>query len=310
MARQKTPRDPAQEITDYFIARLEEGVRPWVKPWKTYGSPYPLRSNGEPFNGINRLWLDIVGSSAGFSSPYWLTYKQAQELGGQVRKGSNSQLALFYKQGTTKPKDAGTFEPVSDTDDGSRSYRILRHYPVFNADMIDDLPDHFYPTADVTPPPESEHRAAIEAYLDAIPSKVTYSGNRACFRPEPDDILMPPIETFNTYEDWGSTEAHENIHWSGGKTRLNRTFGKSFGDEHYAAEELIAEIGSHLIARHLRLPQFIHDNSAAYIHSWLKILKGDKTAILSAASKAQEAFDYLQSFQPASVGTTSESVAT
>lgn len=291
-------RDPAQEITDYFIARLAEGHRPWVRPWTAAGSPYPLRADGKPFSGMNRFWLDIMGSAAGYLSPYWLTYKQAQTLGGQVRKGAHGQFALFYKQGVTKEKPDETLAPDDPNQPhGSRSYRLLRSYTVFNADQIQGLDDQFHPAVIERPVPTSELQPEIDAYVAAIPVKITHGGDRACFRPAFDDIYMPPVAAFNSYESYAATKLHEIGHWTGGKPRLDRTFGKSFGDNVYAAEELVAEMYSHLISRQLGLPEYIHDNSVAYIASWLKVLRGDKTALLSAASKAQAAFEYVQAFQ-------------
>lgn len=301
MARKSSHRDPAQEITDYFIARLSEGKRPWVKPWTAVSSPYPLRITGQAYRGMNCFWLDLMGTAAGYSSPYWMTYKQAADIGAQVRKGKSAQIALFYKEGKTQPKEEGTFIPVSETDDGSRTYRMLKHYFVFNADQIDGLDDKFHPSRQQLPPlPECERREEIDRYFSHIPAKIQIGGNVACYQPASDDILMPPEEAFKNYEYRAATLAHEIGHWTGAKHRLNRTFGTAFGDEKYSAEELVAEIHSHFVARRLGLPTFVHDNNVAYVQSWLKILKNDKTAILSAASKAQQAFDYIESFQPQS----------
>lgn len=300
MARQNTTRDPAQEITDYFIERLEAGVRPWVRPWKAaFVDERPLRVNGAPYQGMNAVWLDLMRHSHDYASPYWITYKQAEEMGAQVRKGERSQIAIFYKTGQTKGSNTppSEFDPSNPDHEAARTYRMLRYYPVFSADQIDGLPDHFYARPEARPVPESEHRAAIDAYFANIPAMVRHGGDKAYFSPSTDAIQMPHPSAFKTYEDYASTLAHEMTHWTGGKSRLNRTFGKRFGDHNYLMEELCAEIGSSQISRSLGLPQFIHDNEAAYIASWVRGLKEHKTAILSAAAKACEAFEYLSSFQ-------------
>ena len=227
----------------------------------------------------------------GYSSRYWMTYRQAEALGGQVRKGETSSLSVYYSQISKTEQDRVTGE------DQTRAIRFLKAYNVFNADQIDGLPAHYYPV--LAPPedrPESVHRTAIDAFFATLPIDVRHGGNAAFFSPAGDYIQMPPREAFHSDDHYASTLGHEAVHWSGGKTRLERTFGKRFGDKAYAFEELVASIGQCLICADLGLPGELHDNHASYISHWLEILKGDSSAIIHAAAKAEQAFSYLKAF--------------
>ncbi|MGB3472085.1 MAG: zincin-like metallopeptidase domain-containing protein [Erythrobacter sp.] len=287
----KPRRDIATEITNLILAKLEQGVMPWVRPWNTSGGGRPLRHCGTAYTGINTLFLWAMGDAMGYSSRYWMTYRQAAEMGGQVRKGETSSLSVYYSQIKKTEQDRMTGE------EQTRAIRFLKAYNVFNADQIDGLPAHYYP---VLRPhedrKESEHRTEIDAFFSTLPIDVRYGGNAAFFSPAGDYIQMPPREAFRSDDHFASTLAHESIHWSGGKTRLERTFGKRFGDRAYAFEELVASIGQCLVCADLGLPGELHDNHASYIANWLDILKGDATAIIHAAAKAEQAFGFLKAF--------------
>ena len=285
-------RDIAAEITALILTKLEQGVMPWVRPWnRTGGGGRPLRHCGTAYTGINTLFLWAMGDAMGYSSRYWMTYRQAEALGGQVRKGETSSLSVYYSQISKTEQDRVSGE------EQTRSIRFLKAYNVFNADQIDGLPAHYYPV--LTPPeerPESVHRAAIEAFFETLPIDIRHGGNAAFFSPAGDYIQMPPREAFHSDDHYASTLGHETIHWSGGETRLERTFGKRFGDKAYAFEELVASIGQCLICADLGLPGDLHDNHASYISHWLDILRGDSAAIIHAAAKAEQAFGYLKAF--------------
>jgi antirestriction protein ArdC len=285
-------RDIAAEITALILTKLEQGVMPWVRPWNaTQGGGRPLRHCGTAYTGINTLFLWAMGDAMGYSSRYWMTYRQAEALGGHVRKGETSSLSVYYSQISKTEQDRVTGE------DQTRAVRFLKAYNVFNADQIDGLPAHYYPV--LAPPedrPDSVHRAAIDAFFATLPIDVRHGGNAAFFSPAGDYIQMPPREAFHSDDHYASTLGHEAVHWSGGKTRLERTFGKRFGDKAYAFEELVASIGQCLICADLGLPGELHDNHASYISHWLDILKGDSSAIIHAAAKAEQAFSYLKAF--------------
>jgi antirestriction protein ArdC len=232
-----------------------------------------------------------MGDAMGYGSRYWMTYRQAEALGGQVRKGERSSLSVYYSQISKIEQDRDTGE------EQNRTIRFLKAYHVFCADQIDGLPAHYYPLlVPHAERKESEHREAIDSFFATLPIEVRHGGNAAFFSPAGDYIQMPPREAFHSDDHYASTLGHEAIHWSGGKTRLERTFGKRFGDKAYAFEELVASIGQCLICADLSLPGELHDNHVSYIGHWLDILKGDSSAIIHAAGKAEQAFGYLKQF--------------
>lgn len=292
MSRKQQPRrDVAAEITALIIRKLEEGVAPWNRPWRQTGGSRPLRHCGKPYTGINNLYLWAVADTFGYRSNFWMTYRQAHELGGQVRKGETGSLSIYFSSFSKVETDVATGNEVE------RKLRFMRHYNVFNADQIDGLPPHFYPPVEPEQPVSpSEHQAAIDRFFDPIPVEIRHGGNRAFFSPSGNYIQLPHARAFRSMDHYASTKAHEIVHWSGGEQRLARTFGKRFGDKAYSFEELVAEIGSGLICAELGLPNELHDSHASYIGHWIGILKGDNSAIIHAASKAEQAFRYLSGF--------------
>lgn len=292
----RAARDVAAEITALIIAKLEQGVPPWSRPWTgAGGASSPLRHCGTNYTGINRLYLWAVADAAGYRSRYWMTYRQASELGGQVRHGETASLSVYY----SSFKKLETNEATGAASE--KSIRFLRSYLVFNAHQIDGLPAHFYPDTSVEAAPiePSARQHAIDAFFAAIPASVRHGGNQAYFAPGLDYIQLPHPQSFTTMDHYASTRGHETVHWAGHSSRLARKFGKRFGDRAYSFEELIAEIGAGLICAELGLPNELHDSHASYVGHWLGILKADKTAIIHAASKAEQAFAYLRAFSTA-----------
>ncbi|WP_328276173.1 ArdC family protein [Sphingobium sp.] len=308
--KKRTSRDVAAEITDLIIRKLEEGVPPWSRPWRSTGAGgRPLRHCGTPYTGINTLYLWALGDAQGYRSRYWMTYRQAEALGANVRRGETGALSVYYssfKKHETHPETGKDVE---------RSIRFLRHYVVFNADQIDALPAYFYaPDEPETPVAPSARQAAIDTFFATIPADVRHGGNQAYFTPTFDHIQLPHRSAFRSMDLYASTRCHETVHWSGHASRLARTFGKRFGDKAYAFEELVAEIGAGLCCADLGLPNVLHDGHASYVGHWVGILRGDKTAIIHAASKAEQAFNFLKSFgasapDPASGDDGAEAVA-
>ena len=285
---------PAKMITDAIIARLEAGVSPWRRTWATTRgySGRPMRACGQPYRGINALWLWVVADTNGYVSPTWMTYRQATELGGQVRKGECSTIAVFYKtyvaRGTGEPADSG-----DDGGDGDRTRRVMKFYNVFNVAQIDGLPDRFAPPPPLVVEPGSAqdeaHRAEIDAFIADTKAEIVHGGNEACYYPSRDLIHLPHATAFDTYVHYGATAAHELAHWTGHPTRLNRDLANRFGSDAYAAEELVAELASALIGADLGLPVTHLDNHASYIDHWLRILRADERALMTAAARAEEA---------------------
>jgi antirestriction protein ArdC len=279
---------PARMITDAIIAKLEEGTSPWRRPWTSAASiERPLRACGKPYRGINTIWLWHVAEQRGFTMPTWMTYRQATELGGQVRKGEKSTIAVFYKSYGKTEQDPATGE------DQTRQRRVLKTYNVFNVGQIDGLPDRFVVPPEPRVRPPETHRAEIDAFIAATGAMIISGGSRACYIPSLDVINMPDWRDFESYAQYGAVAAHELSHWTGHKSRLNRDMEGGFGSEKYAREELVAELSSCIIGANLGLPVTHLDNHASYIASWIKILKDDEKALLSAAAKAETAATYL-----------------
>ena len=287
--KESSRQSPAETITNAIIARLEAGVRPWRQPWIGTTISRPLRHCGTPYRGMNVFWLWMVAQAQGFSSPYWMTYNQAQSLGAHVRKGSVSTIAIFYRAYVASVDDADT----GDSHDEAR--RVLKSFRVFNASQIDGLPDRYFPRAEDQVTATSSTSVA-DAFLSAVPA-VIREGDGASYDRVADRITMPPRSAFTSPEQHSATLAHELAHWTGHANRLDREFGARFGDAAYAMEELVAELASAMIGADLGLPVDHLDDHASYIATWLKVLKADPRAILTAAAKAEAANALLLSYR-------------
>lgn len=291
----KTPFDPERVIADKIMAAIEAGTAPWRKPWTGgAGCPFPLRATGERYRGINVLSLWLEASEKGYASPYWMTYRQAAELGGQVRRGERSTLVVKFGV-LDKPGEEGTGAAEGsdgkDNTDGRRAY--LKAYNVFNAGQIDGLPASFTRERDEAVDLGTQPDDGLEAYFACLGATVeTTPEPRAYYHPARDLIHMPPITTFHTAQGYYETLGHEAVHWTGGKARLDRLTPRAKDRTAYAFEELVAEIGQCLLFATIGLTPSI-DQSAAYVEGWLKALAEDKRAIFRAASEAQKAVDLI-----------------
>ncbi len=294
--------DVYTRITNKIIADLEQGVRPWMKPWNADHAAgritRPLRFNGIPYNGINILVLWSAAVSNCYAAPIWMTYKQATELGGHVRKGERGELVVYAnKMVRTEENDQG--------EEVEQAIPFLKGYSAFNVEQIDGLPAHYYRLAEPVLDPVERIEFA-DTFFTATGAEIRHGGNQAYYAVNPDYIQMPPFESFQDAESYYSTLAHEITHWTRHKSRLNRGFGrKCWGDEGYAWEELVAELGSAFLSADLGLTPEIRNDHSSYIDSWLKVLKQDKRAIFQAATHAQRAVDYLHELQHSEVLTAS-----
>ena len=290
-----TRQDVYTRVTDQIVEQLEQGVRPWLQPWNAEHAAgritRPLRHSGEPYKGINILMLWAAAELHGYNCPIWMTYKQALEMGGQVRRGEHASPVVY----------ASTFKKT-DTDDAGeqieRDIAYLKQYSVFNCCQIDGLPERFYQLAD--PPKETIERIEhAETFFAGTKADIRYGGNRAYYTISGDYIQLPPFESFRDAESHAATVAHELTHWTRHERRLNRDFGrKRFGDEGYAIEELVAELASAFLCADLQITPELRDDHASYLANWLTVLQNDKRAIFTAASHASRAVDYLHSLQP------------
>jgi antirestriction protein ArdC len=282
-------------ITNRIIAELEAGTRPWLRPWNAEHAAgritRPLRHNGIPYHGINVVTLWMTATAQGYACPIWLTYRQAQELGAQVRKGEHGELVVYADRITrTETSDKG--------EEIAREIPFLKAYSVFNAEQIDNLPPHF--TALAAPPLDPMQRIAhAESFFAATGADIRHGGNQAYYVPSRDFVQMPPFETFRDAEAFYQTLSHEICHWTRHEKRLHRDFGrKRWGDEGYAAEELVAELGSAFLCADLGLTPEPREDHASYIENWLRVLKNDKRAIFTAAGYAEAAATFLHGLQP------------
>ncbi len=296
MTNQPPKQDIYSRVTARILAELEKGVRPWIKPWSFEHAAgritRPLRHNGIPYRGVNVLLLWGESLEKGYAAPLWMTYKQSQELGAQVRKGEHGSLVVFADRFTkTDTNDLG--EAVE------HAIPFMKGYTVFNVEQIEGLPAHFY-AQPVNPLPLSERIEHADSFVTATGAAIHHGGNQAFYAPSRDMIQLPPFEAFKDKDSYYSTVLHELTHWTRHDTRLTRDFGRQrFGNEGYAREELVAELGSAFLCADLGITPDIRDDHAAYLGHWLKILQNDKRAIFSAASHAQRAVDFLHGFQNA-----------
>ena len=293
--------DPYARITGRILEQLEQGVRPWTKPWSAehLGGRVtrPLRATGEPYQGINVLLLWMEAVAAEHPSPTWITYRQAQALGAQVRKGERGCPVVYFGATTTRGGDEGAPEPAGDGQ--AREVRFLKTYTVFNLAQIDGLPERFAPDQVQVPPlPAPQRIARAEAFFGALGIEVHHGGAQAYYSANDDRIQLPPLEAFHDAESYYATLGHEAVHATRHPSRLDRDFGRQrFGDEGYAREELVAELGSAFLAADLGLYLEPRDDHAAYLASWIKVLQGDKRAIVSAAAHAERAVKFLHGMQ-------------
>jgi antirestriction protein ArdC len=286
--------DVYARVTERIVADLEQGVRPWQKPWNTAHTAgritRPLRHNGTPYRGVNVLLLWGEATENNYTAPIWMTYRQAGELGAHVRKGEHGALVVFADRFTK-----------SETDDKGeaieREIPFMKGYTVFNVEQIEGLPAPYY-AKDVDPREPVARIEQAEAFFAATGVAIRHGGDRAFYAPSADRIQMPPRESFRDAESYAATLAHELIHATAHPSRCARELGKRFGDRAYAAEELIAEMGSAFLCADLRITPEVREDHAQYLGHWLAVLKSDRRAIFTAAAQAQRAADYLHSLHP------------
>lgn len=288
-----------ETVNARIISQLEAGVIPWKKEWKVSGhSSMPLNfQTKKPYRGINVLLL----ACSGFGDSRWLTYKQAQTIGAQVRKGEKGTPIVFWSMFERESKDGDT-----------EKLPFLRQYTVFNVEQCDgitaDLP---FDAPEFHPIPAAQ--ALAESYLTRASIALKHGGDRAFYSPTLDYIQMPAATAFDIPDAYYSTLFHECGHSTGHKSRLDRKFGNdAFGSEAYSKEELVAELGAaYLCAQTGISNERVEVNHAAYIQGWLRSLKNDKTLLLSAAQKAQRAADLIvdRKFEAVEDSTSVEAVA-
>jgi len=284
MARPDSKPSPYQRVTVRILEALEAGCGPWKRPWKI--GALRNAATHRPYRGINTVLLTFTMEQKGFSTPLWLTFRQAQALGGQVRRGEKGTPVCFFRwvDRTNSTPPSGSHGP----DDDERGYPLLRTFTVFNIAQTDLDHDAWR---------EDEARALalreprLERFLRQSGADIRFGGDRAYYAPFDDRIQLPAVPAFDHAGAYYATAFHELTHWTGHPDRLRRDLSGRFGDQAYAAEELVAELGSAFLCTEFGVEG--HLQHPEYIGHWLGILRGDTRAIFTAASKAQQAVDLL-----------------
>jgi antirestriction protein ArdC len=288
----KSRGDVYRAITDKIIIAMETGIDPFVMPWHGVAGRITRPVNaatGAFYRGVNIVALWAEAAIGGHMSNAWATYRQWRGLGAQVRKGEHGAVVVFYKE-------VKSDEDASDEENG-RPRLVARASRVFNAEQVEGWES---PKFELPSPIDILNH--VETFVAATKADVQHGGEIACYRPVGDYISMPKPELFVGSATRTATEAyyavllHELTHWAGAGHRLDRQFGKRFGDAAYAMEELVAELGAAFLCADLQVTNGLRPDHAAYIQSWLKILSDDPKAIFTAASKAGQAADYLARF--------------
>jgi antirestriction protein ArdC len=278
--------DVYQEVTNQILAALERGVVPWRNPIlgrTTAGLPTNLHT-GRSYRGTNVFLLALIAWAEGYDSPYWLTFRQAQQRGGHIRKGEKSTVVVFWKQITLEDKKTKLPTRVP----------VLRHYRVFNTEQCDAL--DVGPVTHTAPQPFEPIVQAESIVKGYEGPTVKHIGSGARYLPALDEVRMPEPDRFESPALFYATLFHELVHSTGHSRRLDRGLDTTlapFGSPDYSREELVAEMGAAFLCGHAGISPATVENSAAYIQGWIKRLRDDKRLVVQAGSKAQKAADYV-----------------
>jgi antirestriction protein ArdC len=279
-------RDLYAEISARIVAELEAGAAPWVKPWSaTPGANTPCNAvSNRPYSGCNvvLLWM---AQAAGYRTSRFLTFKQALELGGNVRKGERGTKVYFVKQLQVRDQDA-------DDSSSTRLIPMLREYTVFNVDQCENLPDSVNTGKPIRVRNPDVRDELADAFLNSTGADIREGHGEACYIPSRDFISMPAFAGFKSADHFYNVVYHEISHWGGHKSRLDRDLKNRFGSRNYAAEELIAELGAAFLCAEFGFDGDVRN--AGYIANWIELLKADKRAFFTACSHASKAADYLR----------------
>jgi antirestriction protein ArdC len=284
-------------VTEKIVNLLEQGIVPWRRPWSATGLPRNLVSK-KPYRGVNLFLL----SATKYASPFWLTMKQANEVGGSVRKGEHSQTVVFWKVDKIANAENDTGPENDEADEKSRRRFVLRYYRLFNLEQC-ELPQA---VLDKLPKIETHQHDPIEAAERIIagmpnPPEIQYAGSKAFYSPTTDRITLPPRELFISAEEHFGTLAHEMSHAAGAPKRLNRksiSEAAPFGSPTYSFEELVAELSAAYLCAEAGISPAVLENQAAYIQGWLAKLRSEKRMVVIAAAQAQKAADYILNAAP------------
>lgn len=272
-----------QQITNSFIEKLEQGVKPWATPWVkspiTGGMPANAKT-GQAYNGMNILCLWASAEHNQFASRFWLTFKQTLDMGGHVRKDEKGTRVMFYQ-----------VREVTTSDGEAEEIPVMRHFTAFNLDQVDGIDD---PDCGCSQGGGFDPVERVEHLITATGATVIEAGERAYYDPSPDTVHMPDRLRFDNAADHAATIIHELCHWAGNKRRLNYDMGRLKGRAAYAYEELVCELGAAFVMADMGIQGDVQHES--YLASWLQALKGDKRYLFRAAAQASKAHKYLMDF--------------
>ncbi len=281
-------------VTEKIINLLGQGVVPWRRPWTSTGLQRNLVSKN-PYRGINHFLL----SASKYLLPFWLTMRQANELGGHVRKGEESTIVVFWK--VENAKQSAEDLDNEETDDKTRRRFLLRYYRVWNLEQC-ELPQailHKLPRIEMR---QHDPIEAAEKIIAGMPNppEIERAGSKAFYSPATDRITLPPRELFTSAEEEAATALHELSHSTGHQKRLARegiTEVAPFGSPLYSREELVAELSAAYLCAEAEISPVVIENQAAYVAGWLKKLRDDRKLLIHAAAQAQRAADFILSRQ-------------
>ena len=275
-------RDLYEEVTAKIVAQLESGTIPWQKPWSVGGTRVPCNAvTNRPYSGINVL-LFWLSADKGYPTPRYLTFNQAKEAGGTVRKGEHGEKIYFFKQ--LQIKDRKTEE--------DKTIPMLWSYTVFNVAQCENLPDRIVNGKPAAFKNADEREADADAFIKATSVNFQEGAGRPAYSPSLDMITMPPFAAFKSAPLFYATAFHELVHASGAKHRLDRNLSTRFAEHAYALEELVAEIGAAYLCAEFCFDTLEHQ--ASYLQSWIDCLKSNPRAIFAAASAASKACEWLR----------------
>ena len=275
--------DTLTAVSALVIGMMEEHGANWTKPWKdaVRNAGDPVSAKKRVYTGFNRFNLGLVMAVSGFQSPVFGTFKQWRSLGANVKKGSTGFPVMFYSTFKVEDKQTGD----------SKFIPCPKAFTVFNADQVENWNGNWI-TEDTSEEAiqEWEDVQTADELLANVPASITYvNQNRAFYMPSSDAITMPKREQFVDASGFYGTVLHELIHWTGHESRENRQFGKRFGSDDYAFEELIAELGAAMLSNHTKVDATPREDHAKYLNNWIACLKEDPKAISKAASLAEKA---------------------
>jgi len=294
------------QITSRIVAELEAGTVPWVQPWASAAAPPGLPRNaatGRPYSGINILLLWAAAMDHGFPAQRWLTFRQAMQLGGNVRKGAHGTMVVF----------ADRFVPERERERARASggepvpVPFLKRFTLFNVAQCEGLPPDAGALSEGGAPPAPRLDLIlprIGALIAASGARLRIGGDCAFYAPIDDLVMVPPPEAFFDSVNWHRTALHELAHWTGHKSRLDRDQRGPFGSAGYAREELVAEMAGAFLCAALGIEPTVRH--ADYLASWLAVLRQDSRAIVRAASAASRAAAFLLAFDVQGAGAGAE----